>query len=138
MADSESTVVFITGASRGIGKALTETYLLQPNHTVIASVRDTSSPSALSLQSLPTAPGSRALLVKIESTNPTDLSTAIKHLLDVGTNHIDVAIANTGGTSGRKLALVETAPPEDVLDLFEITAMAPLYFYQAVLPLLLK
>ncbi|KAK4446951.1 NAD(P)-binding protein [Podospora aff. communis PSN243] len=135
---ADPTVVFITGASRGIGKALAETYLLRPNHTVIASVRNLSSPSAQALESLSAATGSRLLLAKIENTNPTDPAEAIKQLQDAGIDHIDVAIANAGGTSGRILKPVETVPPKDILDLFEINAMGPLYFYQAVLPLLLK
>jgi NAD(P)-dependent dehydrogenase (short-subunit alcohol dehydrogenase family) len=62
------TVVLITGANRGIGKGLLELYLLKPNHLVIAANRDPEHPTSKALAELPTADGTRLLVVKIDAT----------------------------------------------------------------------
>ena len=73
----------------GIGKTFAEQYLARANHTVVATVRDTSSASAKALFALPKATGS-----KLEATSVPDALSAAKDLQDRGINHLDIVIAN--------------------------------------------
>jgi len=57
-----------------------EAYLSRPNKTVIAAVRDTSSPTSKSLTALPTVSGSKVILVKIETLSETDAKDALQTL----------------------------------------------------------
>lgn len=78
----------------GIGKTFAEQYLARANHTVVATVRDTSSASAKALFALPKATGSKLVLVKLEATSVPDALSAAKDLQDRGINHLDIVIAN--------------------------------------------
>ncbi|KAK0732049.1 hypothetical protein B0H67DRAFT_631846 [Lasiosphaeris hirsuta] len=134
-----STVVFITGAGRGIGKTLVQTYLLRPDHIVIGSVRDRASPNAQELQDLPTATGTRLLLVNIESSSPTDATNAVKDLRAAGIGHVDVVIANAGGSGSRGAAVpLQLVDPKAVAECFGINTLGPLLLFQAIRPLLQK
>ncbi|KAK3373684.1 hypothetical protein B0T24DRAFT_657468 [Lasiosphaeria ovina] len=134
---SVPTVVFVTGASRGIGKTLVQTYLARPNHIVVGSVRDTVSTNAEALRSLSAADGSRLLLVNIESTSYADPTAAVRELEAAGIDHVDIVIANAGGAGGG-LAPLTIVTPENVADVLALNALGPLALYQAVLPLLKK
>lgn len=135
---SDSTVIFLTGANRGLGKGLVQKYLLRPNHTVIGSVRDKTSSVADELKKLPTAAGSRLLLVKIESTSPADPAEAIKDLQAAGIDHLDIVIANAGGVTGRTVTPVDTVSKEELTESFNINTLGPVFLFQAVKPLLQK
>ncbi|KAI2611966.1 NAD(P)-binding protein [Hypoxylon sp. NC1633] len=133
---TNSTVVLITGVGRGIGKGLAEAYLQRPNHTVIGSVRDKTAPSAQALKSLPAAPGSRLILVSIESRSATDVPAAIKEIEAAGVTHINVVIANAGysPTPGP----LDDVEVDDVVDASRVNAVALVYLYQGVRKLLEK
>ncbi|KUJ17522.1 NAD(P)-binding protein [Mollisia scopiformis] len=118
-------VVFITGAGRGIGFALAQAYLLQPNCTVIGSTRKESA----ELKSLPTATGSKLLLVTIESTSPKDPKNAVKDIEAAGIHHIDIIIANAGVSP--PVHPLETVELETMLSTFKINALGPLALFQA-------
>ncbi|KAF3490690.1 putative aflatoxin biosynthesis ketoreductase nor-1 [Arthroderma uncinatum] len=131
-----ATVVLITGAGRGIGQALTEAYLLRPNHTVIATVRDCTDPKYDALKKSPVGSGSRLLLVSIESTSNTDPEKAVEQVKAAGVDHIDVVIANAG--------VAPPSEPFDTLDVndlthaFQVNTVSTVVLYQAVKPLLEK
>ncbi|KZF25853.1 NAD(P)-binding protein [Xylona heveae TC161] len=133
-----STIVLITGVSRGIGKTLAETYLLRPNHIVIGSVRDKTASNARSLAILPAAKGSRMHLIQIESTSSTDPANAVKELEAAGIDHIDVVIANAGGAGDKGIIPLDVVDVNAVTDLFKVNTIGPLMLYQAVRPLLEK
>ncbi|KAI1161703.1 NAD(P)-binding protein [Nemania serpens] len=103
-------VVLISGVSKGIGKGFAQAYLSRPNHIVIGTIRESaaSSPEVKGLESFPAADGSRLLLVRIESTSPTDAATALQTIRDAGINHLDIVIANAGGSP------IPTTPLESV------------------------
>ncbi|KAK2017321.1 NAD(P)-binding protein [Colletotrichum eremochloae] len=131
-----STVVLVTGVNKGIGRGLIEQYLSRPNHTVIGSVRDSKAPAAQELKSLPTAEGSKLVLVSIESTSPIDPQQAVKDIEAAGIDHVDVVIANAGYSP-------TPAPPDvvdiqDLIDSLQINTVAPVRLFQAVKPLLEK
>lgn len=136
MTVSDDTVVFITGASRGIGRTLVGTFLLRPKHTVIGSVRDTTAGYVKELEALPKAEGSRLQLVKIESRNSADPAAAIANL--AGVDHIDVVVANAGGAGENAMVPLDVVSAEIVTDTFTVNTLGPLALYQAVKPLLEK
>ncbi|KAL2813186.1 hypothetical protein BDW59DRAFT_154928 [Aspergillus cavernicola] len=133
---SDSTIVLITGVTRGIGKALLQAYLSRPNHTVIGTVRSIASPDSESLQSSPTAPGSRLLLFQLESSNANDYPNLVSKLEFSGIKHLDIVIPNAGiSTTPSPLATVSI---DDVTSAFEVNTVGTLRLYQAVRYLLEK
>ncbi|KAK0621566.1 putative aflatoxin biosynthesis ketoreductase nor-1 [Bombardia bombarda] len=131
-----NTTVLITGANRGLGRALTTRYLARPATTVIAAVRDPSHPTAQSLASLPLgADGSALITVKIEATSDTDAAAAVALLQrDHGITKLDVVVANAG--FGTVYGDLSQAKIDDVRELYDINAIGPLRLFQAVRPLL--
>lgn len=69
----------ITGANRGIGKALLDVYVARPNTTVIAAVRDVPK-STKDLASAPVHSSSKLIIVKIDSTSDSDPAAAVSEL----------------------------------------------------------
>jgi len=130
------TVVLITGVGRGIGNALAATYLSLPDHTVIGTLRDTKGTQAEQAKSLPTAHGSRLLLVGIENTNLEDPKKAIESVEAAGIDHIDIVIANSGVSIGA--GPLETVDPRVFTETFNINVVSGLTLFQAVNKLLTK
>jgi len=129
------TTYLITGASRGLGLGLTKAYLLRPNSTVIAAVRNPS--SASSLNSLPKGEGSTLIIVKIDSASHTDAQAAIKELTEVHKiTTLDVVIANAG--ISLPPVPIATVPLSEIQDSLNTNAFGPLLLFQASLPLLKK
>lgn len=91
------TIVLITGANRGIGLGLTERFLAEASHTVIAAVRNPSHATVHALQELPTGPGSRLVVVKLDASIEQDAQEAVVKLQQKhGIQHLDIVIANAG------------------------------------------
>lgn len=89
--------VLITGANRGLGRGLTQLYLELPDHIIIAAVRNPQDPTSISLQTLPKAPTTTLMTVKLDVTVEDDASTAVKTLKDEhGVQKLDLVIANAG------------------------------------------
>lgn len=130
------TIVFITGVGRGIGRALAEAYLAQPNTTVIGSVRNKADAKYQDLQSSPAASGSRLILVSIESSSQTDPKQAVEEIQAAGIGHVDIAIANAGISP--PFAAPDSVEIKDVEESFRVNAVAPLVLFQALKPLLDK
>ncbi|KAL3475424.1 NAD(P)-binding protein [Aspergillus californicus] len=127
----------ITGASRGIGASLVATFLARPNTTVIAAVRNPTSPTSQSLTTLPKPPSSTLLLVKIDSKSPKDAATAIATLQEKeGITALDTVIANAGICDD--MSPVHSVPIDVLRDHIDVNAMGPVYLFQAVYPLLQK
>jgi len=132
---AETTNVLITGANRGIGKALLTTYLSRPNHTVIAGIRNPSHPTSQSLLSLPTASGTKLILVKIDSSVDTDAPAAI-HTLQTKHNitYLDLVIPNAGMCD--YLGPTLEMPVNEWAKTFQINTIAPFLLFQTSYPLL--
>jgi norsolorinic acid ketoreductase len=119
----------------GIGEALLSVYLSRPNHIAIAGVRDPENISSKSLNSLPTGSGSKLLGVKIESGSETDAKSAIALLQSSHqVTHFDFVLANAAIENfwGK---IVDVAI-ESMLEHYKIDTIAPLFLFQATLPLL--
>ncbi|WVF69933.1 hypothetical protein IAT40_004717 [Kwoniella sp. CBS 6097] len=124
MSAAAQKTILITGANRGIGLALTETYH-KKGYRVIAAVRDVSKAPKLD----------GVIVVKIDSASVTDPKEAVEQLrTQHGITHIDIVVANAGISSHYKAV-------KDVdLDAFEehhiINVRGPLALFQAFYPLL--
>lgn len=131
-----SNIVLITGASRGLGKGLLERYLKLPNHTVIAANRSPDNVTSKELPKLPTAKGSRLIVVKLDSRIWQDAFTAVETLKDQGIQHLDVVIANAG--VAYCYPSVAELKEVDFSAHLETNAYGVASLYQAVRPLLQK
>lgn len=124
----------ITGANRGIGKGLLSTLILRPETTVIAAVRDVAF-SKKTLSSIPVGPGSKLIVVKIDSTSATDPVAAVEELkTQHGISKIDVLVSN-GGIMDFIGTVLDT-PADKVRKHFEINTLGPMLLIQAFYPLL--
>lgn len=137
LAMSSPLTILITGANRGIGFGLVTLYLCRPSTTVIATVRDPTSPSSKALQSLPRAPASRLIVINLDLASTESVNAGIQSLTAEHNIHaLDVVIANAG--------LAGTTPPlissttADLQTYINVNAFGSLKLYKWVLPLLLK
>ncbi|KAI1409259.1 hypothetical protein F5Y13DRAFT_182156 [Hypoxylon sp. FL1857] len=132
---SSRTIVLITGANRGLGRALTTRFVLESHTTVIAAVRRPEHPTSQSLSNLPCGESSKLIIVKIDSVSDTDAQDAAKVIqAEHGINKLDIVVANAGyGTVFGDLSQVK---PQEVRDLVDVNAIGPLRLFQAVRPLL--
>lgn len=113
-----------------------EAYLARPHHTVIATVRDPASPSSKPLYDLPKSPSSRLILVKIDSSSPTDADEAVAKLQENGISSLDVVIANAG--IANTYPFVHEALAENMLEHFTVNVIGVVTLFRAVRPLLLQ
>ncbi|OTB04506.1 hypothetical protein M426DRAFT_320623 [Hypoxylon sp. CI-4A] len=134
-----ATVVFVSGVSRGIGNGFTKAYLSRPQHTVIGSIRQTatSAPGVEELKAFPAAEGSKLLLVTIENTSPTDAEKALQVVKSEGIEHLDIVIANAGGSPLPPTPL-DRVSVEEMTTTYQVNAVGPLMLFQACRPLLQK
>lgn len=111
------------------------TYLLRPEHTVVAGLRDPTNNSSKELQNLPCGPNSEVILVKIDSTSQTDAKTAVGILQsEHKITKVDVVIANAGISSYFGKAAI--TPAEEMSNHFAVNTVAPLLLFQATASLL--
>jgi len=108
---------------------LARAYITQPNCTVVGSIRDDSAPGVVELKAFPKRDGSQLLLIKIESSTPTDTINAVKEMEAAGIDHIDILIANAGVSP--PIEPIETVDLEVVASTFSVNALGPLALYQA-------
>jgi norsolorinic acid ketoreductase len=121
----------------GIGKELLKLYLAQPSTTVISGVRDVDHPSVAELQELPVGPGSRLIVLQIDSSSPTDAAVAVSRLQsEFSITKLDTVVANAG--IGKYWGLAVDTPVKEVEDHFTVNAVGPFRLFQAVQPLLFK
>jgi norsolorinic acid ketoreductase len=129
--------ILITGANRGIGYGLLEAFVLRPNHTLIAAVRNPSAAKSQALLAILTGTGSQVLLVKIDSSSQTDAATAVKQLQsEHNITHLDLVIANSGICD--HYGTIATLSVDTLNEHILVNATEPLVLFQTVLPLLKK
>jgi norsolorinic acid ketoreductase len=128
-------LTFLTSLA-GLGREIAKAYLSRPNNTAIAAVRNLGSKERDTLRRLPSAEGSRFIVVKIDSPNETDASTAMSELRSVHKiESLNVVVANAG--ISQAWPTVHEAKLEDVRAHFEINVLGIITLFQAVRPLLL-
>ncbi|TLD04003.1 hypothetical protein PgNI_11386 [Pyricularia grisea] len=126
---SSPTVYAITGANKGIGRAIVALLLNRPSTIILALVRNPTDPTSSSLTTLAKSPSSTLHVVPFDAEGD-----AIP--LPSGVTQIDVVVANAGASSGYKPVL-ETSPEDLVFD-FTVNAVGPLRLFKAAWPLLQK
>ncbi|RYN16539.1 hypothetical protein AA0115_g12283 [Alternaria tenuissima] len=130
--------ILITGANRGIGFSLATLYLSRPSTTVIATVRDPTSPSSKALESLPRAPASRLIVINLDLASTESVNAGIQSLTagKINIHALDVVIAKAGvaGTTPPLLSCTTA----DLQTYIDVNAFGSLKLYKEVLPLLLK
>ncbi|KAF2135829.1 uncharacterized protein K452DRAFT_354223 [Aplosporella prunicola CBS 121167] len=134
---ASNTIYLITGATRGIGRGLVETYLARPSTTVVAAVRNPADSSAQSLTQLPAGSSSKLIVVRIDSLDEGSAATAVEQLANEHSiTYLDVVIANAGvGTGMPKVADVKISD----IDLHvRVNGYGPVILFQATLPALNK
>jgi norsolorinic acid ketoreductase len=114
---------------------LLEALVARPNTVVVAGVRKPSDPSTKSLQSLALGPGSKVIIVTIDSNDDSSAKKAIDVIQSqYGITTIDVVIANAGISKYYGPATV--TPLSEVREHFEVNVVGTLALFQATWPLL--
>ncbi|KAF5539408.1 short-chain dehydrogenase reductase SDR [Fusarium mexicanum] len=132
---SSPSTVLITGGNRGIGKGLVKIFLARPSLTVIVGVRDPSHPTSKALQDLPLGNDSKLIIVKLDSSVPSDAAAAVTTLKsEHGISALDIVIANAGIAS--EGGLVRDTTVENIKKHFEVNTIGPVVLFQAVVDLL--
>jgi NAD(P)-dependent dehydrogenase (short-subunit alcohol dehydrogenase family) len=109
----------------------------RPNHIVIGSVRDDTTPAVKELKEHTRAEETKLLLVHIESTSPEDPAKAVAAVEAAGIDHVDTIIANAGASPFPVLPIDEVSNA-DLLWAYQTNAAGPLGLFQAFKPLLQK
>ncbi|KAM0229163.1 hypothetical protein ACHAPO_010193 [Fusarium lateritium] len=127
--------ILITGGSRGIGKGFVQTIISRPSLTVVVGVRDPSHPTSKALQDLPKGDGSKLIILKLDSSVPSDAAQAIATLQkEHGISSLDIVIANAGisKNGGR----VREADVNNINEHFQVNTVGPVVLFQATADLL--
>ncbi|KAL1864017.1 hypothetical protein Daus18300_007982 [Diaporthe australafricana] len=130
------TIVLISGANRGLGKALLERYLAKDDHAVIAAVRDLNHPTSQDLKEVPKGKQSRLIVVKVDSSVESDPFKAVEELSAQGIDHIDLVIANAG--IAQAFPTVAELKVADLQTHITPNVFGVVWLYQATIPLLRK
>jgi norsolorinic acid ketoreductase len=117
----------------GIGRGMFDHYVLQPNNTLIAAVRDVQ--GAESLLSAPKGDNTNVIITKIDSSSRTDPYKAVQDIQSKSVDHIDVVISSAGIA---KLNTIEDMPLEEYEEILMINAISVMLLFKATLPLLRK
>lgn len=131
------TTVFISGATRGLGRGLLQRFLALNNVTVIAANRNVDHPSSQALADLPKGKESKLIIVKVDANVEQDAARAVKELQQKhGIEHLDIVIANAGVSY--VWPTVADAKLDDIRAHFAPNVFGVIDLYQATRPLLQK
>ena len=134
MADSSTTVYFITGTNRGIGYAVTEKLAKRPNTLIYAGVRDPS--KADKLQQL--AKQHKSLrVVKLSVDSDAEHAAAVK-LVEAEAGRVDVLLANAGIAREEGLLRTDKLLAEELRVHFEVNTIGPVRLFTSFFPLLTR
>ncbi|KAI3320586.1 putative NADPH-dependent 1-acyl dihydroxyacetone phosphate reductase [Xylariaceae sp. AK1471] len=131
------TIVLITGAKRGLGKALVQRFLALPNHTVIAANRNPDDPASQALADLPKGAESKLIVVKYDAKveqSPFDVAKELKEKHRI--QHLDIVIPNAAIATHYPLA--RDAKRADIIEHVEVNVLSVMSLFQATRDLLQK
>jgi len=124
--------IIITGASRGIGKALVKHFSLD-SHTIMALSRNQQLLDKLVIQCLEDNPEARVTTIPYDLIHLRTGSESLIKLIRGHVNHIDILINNAGFLIKKPFSALTH---EDVEASFLVNYEAPLLLIQALMPLL--
>ncbi|OQE39347.1 hypothetical protein PENCOP_c007G01300 [Penicillium coprophilum] len=130
------TIVFITGANRGLGLGLVKGFIAKADHIVIAAVRDPAHSTAQLLVRLPAAEGSRVIVVKYEAGIEQSAFDAVKEATNQEISHLDIVVANAG--IAKLYPLVKDVKRADIVEHIDVNVLSAVSLYQATRGLLRK
>ncbi|KAI1753090.1 putative NADPH-dependent 1-acyl dihydroxyacetone phosphate reductase [Xylaria castorea] len=131
------TIVLITGAARGLGKALVQRYLALPNHTVIAANRNPEDAGSKSLADFPKGANSVLITTKYEAgveKSPFDVVSELqkKH----GIEYLDMVMPNAA--IAKSFPFARDVKRADIVEHVEINVLSVISLFQATRDLLQK
>ncbi|BGP23746.1 hypothetical protein Rt10032_c05g2529 [Rhodotorula toruloides] len=127
------TVYVISGASRGIGFAITSLLAQRDNVLIFAGARDLKSAQ---LDELAQKSGGKVIPVKLEATSVDD-NDAVAKIVDEKAGKVDYVLA-VAGWHFQSMDPVAKMPLDDVRRHFEVNTIGPLVLFQALRTLLIK
>ena len=131
---SKQLIVLITGASRGIGLALTHAYL-ERGDRVVAACRNPA--KAAELHKLKETYRDDLLMLRLDVNLGRSANTAAEDIAE-HMPRLDVLINNAGINPGRMAEGLETLELANLRDAFETNTLGPIRTTRAMLPLLRK
>ncbi|PFH55895.1 hypothetical protein XA68_17434 [Ophiocordyceps unilateralis] len=131
---ADNLTYLVTGSNRGIGRQIAADLVLRPATTVVATVRDPESNTSQSLTTLPTAAGSRLVVVPLDA-NREDVGheTLRRRLGDNDVGRLDVIVANAAAPALGSVLQTEATVARHCL---EVNSIGLLRLFQACWPLL--
>ncbi|KAF4945353.1 hypothetical protein FSARC_14450 [Fusarium sarcochroum] len=127
--------ILITGGNRGIGKGFVQTFLARPSLTIVVAVRDPEHATSKALFDLPTGEDSKLIIVKLDSSIPSDAAQAVATLKkEHDISSLDIVIANAGIShdGGR----VRETAVGNINKHCQVNTLGPVVLFQAVADLL--
>jgi len=128
-----SKVYLITGASKGIGYAMTENLTHKQDVVIYAGARNVE--GSVKLNQLAAKHADKVKVVKLEATSEDDIKAVVK-LIEAEHGRIDVVIANAG--IFKNFDTVLNTKAADYQEHFDVNLYGPILLYQLTYPLLLK
>jgi 3-oxoacyl-[acyl-carrier protein] reductase len=127
-------VAVVTGANRGIGEAITRTFLAN-GARVLACVRDPAAPAVMQwLATLEAEHGARVQTIALDLADEASIKAAIKSIMAVSPR-IDVLVNNAGVASG---AIMQMTSMTELRRLFEINVFSQILLSQGLARLMAR
>ncbi len=122
----EKTAV-VTGANRGIGRCILETFLGQ-GCRVVACVRQKDAETEAMLSALPQAEGARVTVVELDLADESSIKSAVRQIV-ASLQRLDILVNNAGVASG---GLFQMSSVAEMRRVFEVNVFGTLQFSQGL------
>jgi 3-oxoacyl-[acyl-carrier protein] reductase len=129
---TEKTAV-VTGANRGIGRCILETFLRQGCH-VVACVRQKDADLEALLTALPAAEGSRLTVVELDLADEASIKSAVRQIVG-SVPRLDILVNNAGVASG---GLFQMSSMAEMRRVFEVNVFGTMQFSQGLARLMTR
>ncbi|KAJ2994103.1 hypothetical protein NUW58_g1642 [Xylaria curta] len=131
------TTVLITGATRGLGKALAERFLALPNHTVIAANRQPEGATSKALIDLPKGENSALIIIGYDAKAEQSAFDVAREIREVhGIEHLDIVVPNAAIAT--QFTLARDVQRAAILEHVEVNVLSVVSLFQATRDLLQK